>query len=245
MVNSPTDAPGIVSETRPRKNADLPVRLVSAAVMIGGVLAAFLAGGPWLVWLIWLVGIVTFVEFVMLIVGAVSNIAYRGAAILAGAVYIFLATGVLAGLDSYYFFAAVGAVVACDTGAYAAGRTFGGPKIVPRISPNKTWAGLFGGMTGAGLWLAIIVGAFHWTSGHDNWGDLIAVGRDDALGAAMVGAVLAVFAQGGDFFQSWLKRRAGVKDSSKLIPGHGGVFDRVDGLLPVALIVGIIAQVGV
>lgn len=234
----------ITPETVKRKNADLPVRAASALVMIGALLGAFFAGGPWLTWLIWLVGIITFVEFVLLIVGTTGNLAYRGAAILAGAVYIFLATGVLAGLDSYFFFAAVGTVIACDTGAYFMGRTIGGPKIVPRISPNKTWAGLFGGMLGAGIWLALVASAFHWTSGHDTWSELIDVGWDDAIGAAAVGAVLAVFAQMGDFFQSWLKRKAGVKDSSKLIPGHGGVFDRVDGLLPVALIVGVIAQVG-
>ena len=59
-------------------------------------------------------------------------------------------------------------------------------------------------------------------------------------GSFAIGAVLAVAAQAGDFFESWLKRRAGVKDSSQLIPGHGGVFDRVDGLLPVAIIAGVL-----
>ena len=63
-------------------------------------------------------------------------------------------------------------------------------------------------------------------------------------GAALVGALLAVVAQAGDFFQSWLKRKAGVKDSSRLIPGHGGVFDRIDGMLAVALVVGVLMGFG-
>ncbi len=72
-----------------------------------------------------------------------------------------------------------------------------------------------------------------------------AVGYDKIIGACLVGCVLAVVAQAGDFFESWLKRRAGVKDSSRLIPGHGGVFDRVDGMLPVALVVGLLSSAGV
>ena len=66
--------------------------------------------------------------------------------------------------------------------------------------------------------------------------------RLDGLGAVALGAGLAVVAQTGDFFESWLKRRARVKDSSRLIPGHGGVFDRVDGLIPVVLVAGFIAS---
>lgn len=109
-----------------------------------------------------------------------------------------------------------------DIGAYAAGRLIGGAKIAPTISPSKTWAGLFGGMTTAAIAAAVggvLVHQPHW------------------LVLAIFGAGLAVIAQIGDFFESWVKRRAGVKDSSHLIPGHGGVLDRVDGLIAVAPLV--------
>lgn len=110
---------------------------------------------------------------------------------------------------------------ATDIGAYFAGRAIGGAKLAPRISPNKTWAGLAGGIVAAGLvgWLVAGLEAF-------------------ALGAPFLwlGAPMAVLAQGGDLYESWEKRRAGVKDSGSLLPGHGGVLDRVDGLLPVALV---------
>lgn len=118
---------------------------------------------------------------------------------------------------------AMAIVWATDILAYFSGRRFGGPKLAPRISPKKTWAGLVGGMVGAGATSAALAAAFGWPGG-------LAV-------LALVGAVLAVVSQGGDLFESWLKRRAGVKDSGKLIPGHGGVMDRVDGLVPVSVVV--------
>lgn len=113
-------------------------------------------------------------------------------------------------------------VWATDTAAYAAGRTIGGPLLAPSISPKKTWAGLIGGMAGA----AVIGAAW----GH-YWSQL---GPIWLLG--IMGATLAVVGQAGDFLESWVKRRWGVKDSSSLIPGHGGVLDRVDGLLTVGLV---------
>jgi phosphatidate cytidylyltransferase len=105
-------------------------------------------------------------------------------------------------------------VWATDIGAYFAGRAIGGPKIAPSISPNKTWAGLFGGMAGA---LAL------------GWALHIWAGLPQEL--ALAGPVLAIFAQSGDFFESWMKRRAGVKDSGSILPGHGGALDRLDGAL--------------
>lgn len=111
-------------------------------------------------------------------------------------------------------------VWATDIGAYFAGRGFGGPKIAPSISPNKTWAGLFGGMLGA-----LLLG----------WA--LTTYEDLPFQLAMVSPLFAVLAQVGDFFESWLKRRAGVKDSGTLLPGHGGALDRLDGVvtsLPVA-----------
>lgn len=106
-------------------------------------------------------------------------------------------------------------VWATDIFAYLVGRTLGGPKLAPRISPGKTWSGLCGGVVGAGLTGGVAA---------------MALGAGFGL-AAMVGALLALVGQGGDLFESALKRQAGVKDSGHLIPGHGGLLDRIDGLV--------------
>lgn len=103
-----------------------------------------------------------------------------------------------------------------DTAAYFVGRMLGGPRLAPAISPSKTWSGLCGGMAGAALTGALTA----WL-----------LGSERVLHAAGLGAVLAIVAQLGDLAESAFKRAAGVKDSGALIPGHGGVLDRVDGLL--------------
>jgi phosphatidate cytidylyltransferase len=114
-------------------------------------------------------------------------------------------------------FWALGLVWATDIGAYFAGRAIGGPKLAPRISPGKTWAGLAGGV------LAALAFGFALHA----WAGL-------TLRLAAASGILAVAAQAGDLFESWLKRRAGVKDSGTLLPGHGGVLDRLDGAMAVA-----------
>ncbi len=113
-----------------------------------------------------------------------------------------------------------GVVWATDIGAYAAGRTIGGAKLAPRISPNKTWAGLAGGVFCAGL---VGLGVATWL-----------VQAPHPLALAGLSAGMAVLAQLGDLGESGLKRHFGVKDSGRLIPGHGGVLDRCDGLLSTA-----------
>ncbi|MGH6786578.1 MAG: phosphatidate cytidylyltransferase [Novosphingobium sp.] len=130
-------------------------------------------------------------------------------------------------------------VIATDVGAYFAGRSIGGPKIAPKISPSKTWAGLGGGILGASLIVALGLftqrGSFV-CDGARWWHCTSDTGL--VLSALLLGTVIATTAQAGDFFESWMKRRAGVKDSGRLIPGHGGVFDRVDGLLAVCVLFG-------
>jgi phosphatidate cytidylyltransferase len=111
-------------------------------------------------------------------------------------------------------------VWATDIGGYIFGRWIGGPKLAPRLSPKKTWAGLAGGTA-----LAALVGAIA-TALFDHHGS--------SLVAALIGAVVAVIAQAGDLAESAVKRHYGVKDSGTLIPGHGGVLDRIDGLLAAA-----------
>jgi phosphatidate cytidylyltransferase len=112
-------------------------------------------------------------------------------------------------------------VWAADICAYFAGRLIGGPKLAPGISPKKTWAGLWGAVAG-GLAAGIAVG--------------YAAGSANLLRLAVLGGVLAIVEQMGDLFESALKRHYGVKDSGRLIPGHGGVLDRVDGLVAATLV---------
>lgn len=113
-------------------------------------------------------------------------------------------------------------VWATDTGAYFAGRTIGGPKLMPSVSPKKTWAGLAGGIVAAAA-VGVVSG-------------LLIDGASPVF-VAVASAVLAVVAQAGDLAESALKRHFGAKDSSRIIPGHGGVMDRVDGLVTVVLAV--------
>jgi phosphatidate cytidylyltransferase len=108
---------------------------------------------------------------------------------------------------------------ATDIFAMIAGKAIGGPKLAPSISPNKTWAGLFGGIAGAGLcgWAAaeffVLGDPFTW-----------------------LGVVMGAVAQIGDLYESWEKRRRGVKHSGTILPGHGGVLDRCDGLIAVTIV---------
>jgi phosphatidate cytidylyltransferase len=118
-------------------------------------------------------------------------------------------------------------VWATDIGAYFVGRAIGGPKLAPAISPGKTWAGFYGGIAAA----TILCGAW-----------ALALGLDPVL--LLLAPLFSVVSQGGDLFESWMKRRAGVKDSGRWLPGHGGVFDRLDGLLPVAIVTAIAVLAG-
>jgi phosphatidate cytidylyltransferase len=117
-------------------------------------------------------------------------------------------------------------VSATDTGAYFAGRAIGGPKLAPRVSPNKTWAGAIGGLV-SGIVVALVVAA--------------AMHVRISAPLALVVALLSIASQAGDLFESWVKRTFGAKDSGTIIPGHGGLMDRVDGLAVasgVAVIIG-------
>ena len=106
-------------------------------------------------------------------------------------------------------------VWATDIGGYIVGKSLKGPKLAPKISPNKTWSGLLGGMALASFC---------------SWGYLYLFGINDWR-LAIAGAIVAVIEQIGDLVESAIKRHLKIKDSSTLIPGHGGVFDRIDGLI--------------
>jgi phosphatidate cytidylyltransferase len=109
-------------------------------------------------------------------------------------------------------------VWAADTGAFVCGRLFGGPKFAPTLSPNKTWSGIVGGIVIPGVSLSLFITYL----GGNGWK------------AGLLGMLLAAAGHAGDLFESWLKRRVGRKNSGDLIPGHGGVLDRIDSTLFVA-----------
>ncbi|SUS07363.1 Phosphatidate cytidylyltransferase [uncultured Defluviicoccus sp.] len=116
-----------------------------------------------------------------------------------------------------------------DIGAYTIGRLVGGPKLAPRISPNKTWSGFFGG-----LGLAIVCGS------------LLLVELELMAGPGVVFASggISLVGQAGDLLESWIKRRFGVKDTGRLIPGHGGLLDRVDSLITASVVTALFVVVG-
>jgi phosphatidate cytidylyltransferase len=116
-------------------------------------------------------------------------------------------------------------VWATDSAAYFVGRWIGGPKLLPRVSPGKTWSGAVGGLVGAVLAAVVVAGI---------------AGLPSVPALAGIAVALSAFAQAGDLFESLLKRRFGAKDSSRLIPGHGGLMDRLDGFVAAAALAALI-----
>ena len=260
-----------MTEAPMKPKSDLGVRAMSAVVMVAVAGAVFWAGGIWLDIFVGCIALAVFVEFCALVLKATTKLPVRLAAIAAGLLYLGGAVAVLIRVHETLVFDIVGVVVAVDVFAYFAGRKFGGRKIAPSISPSKTWAGLGGGALGAGLFIAgsHILRDVYYRSGicqsYYDYMDSLEPGFvpgfqifaiDDRCSHALleidftfawtsllIGILVAVVAQAGDFLESWMKRRAGVKDSSNFIPGHGGVFDRTDGMIAVAFVLGIIMLV--
>jgi phosphatidate cytidylyltransferase len=249
-------APAAVAEQGSR---NLLVRVVAALVLAPLAIAIAYAGGWLWLGLVTLAAIGLYVEWLMIVgartprVMAAGIMTLFGAAVWLGigrigATYVFVALGVIvaamlsphrrgwAALGGCYAFAALIASVAVrldqvwgftalmfvllivwvtDIGGYFAGRGIGGPKLWPRVSPKKTWAGAIGGFV-ASLVIAAGFVAF-------------SLGKTGPL--LLLGAALSIASQLGDLFESAVKRRFGVKDSSHLIPGHGGLMDRLDGFV--------------
>lgn len=212
-----------------KKPSDLGVRAVSGIVMVVIAGAALWAGGL-VFWLFCgLVAGGVLYEYSALVSKFAQSTGAKLAWLGFGAVYVGLAAVALAffrlkepsGLEALML---ICVVIVTDIGAYFAGRAIGGPKLAPRISPNKTWAGLGGGMIAATLL---------WT-GYN----ILSDGQSLTI-AIVSGPLMAAVAQMGDLLESWMKRRAGVKDSGALIPGHGGMFDRADGMIALFFVIGL------
>jgi phosphatidate cytidylyltransferase len=167
---------------------------------------------------------------VIVLGAAATNVvapAGRGVWVGAGLVYAgsLLVTPLIVRHEAEWGFIAIvflfGVVWATDIVAYYVGRAVGGPKLRPAVSPNKTWAGAIGG-----TFAAVLVG----------WAIARGFGLGGALHLALVGLALSIAAQAGDLFESSVKRRFGAKDTSRIIPGHGGLMDRLDGFIVAAAV---------
>lgn len=250
------------ADRKAKSASDLGVRTMSAVIMIGVAGTALWLGGWFWAAFVGLVALGVLWEWASLSFAISKPVLSRLVWILVGLSYVSIGSWILVTArlpydGIYYVSLLVLTVIGVDVGAYAAGRSIGGPKIAPLISPSKTWAGLFGGALGGGIVLAALQWA--WPAGlcetYINYMDGPAspgkFGFDDRChlaGPSVAGLLqyvafglpIAIVAQSGDFFESWMKRRAGVKDSGRLIPGHGGLFDRVDGLLAICFILGLV-----
>jgi phosphatidate cytidylyltransferase len=244
---------------------DLGLRIISAAVLIPAVLGALWAGGAWFLLLITVVGVAMAYEWTTIVHARnATQFVLHAAAALSGAILVpnvgipiallvillllllqsYLARNEQAGPWGYLGipYVALPAVAlmslradpqlglaamfwlfavtwVSDIGAYFVGRMIGGPRLIPAISPNKTWAGAVGAVL-----VSTLVAAM-----------LARVLTGVVVMPALIGALLSIVAQAGDLFKSLLKRRHGLKDSGDLIPGHGGIIDRVDGLVAAAV----------
>ncbi len=245
-----------MTDTQPKKS-DLGMRVASALAMVAVAGTALWLGG-W-VWTVFVAAVALGVlwEWWGLVRGFETDgirqsiwicggIAYVGTA----ALFLIIARGLV---DDPFkaILLVVGGVVATDIGAFFAGRRFQGPKIAPSISPSKTWSGLIGGCLAAATFCFLLIGGTcvdSWT----NWPEFTSTTFTNCLSQTakqpmsylaflLFGSIIAIVAQIGDFFESWMKRRAGVKDSGRLLPGHGGLFDRVDGLIAVNFCLGLFA----
>lgn len=200
---------------------ELAVRTLTGLVLIAAALLAAVVGGNLLAVLVAAVATLMFYEWTRLVRG------WGAAWYISGFFYALLPALALLWIrerDAHGLALLIWSFIvtwSTDIGAYFAGRTLGKRKLAPTISPNKTVEGLYGGIGAA----TILGGAW-----------ALATGLGPPLLA--LAPVLAIAAQAGDLFESGMKRRAGVKDSGTWLPGHGGALDRLDGLVPVAVLTG-------
>jgi phosphatidate cytidylyltransferase len=220
----------VLAEHRAPRWRDLGIRAVSASVLAPIALACIWLGGIAFTVLVAAAALGLAIEWLMLCRlptaragGArlrMAGIAYVG---LAAAALVLLRGDPVAGRANVVLL--VLTVWGVDIGAYVVGRMLGGPRLAPRISPGKTWSGAVGG-----LLAAIAVGLAVAPMLADDISPWISVWR-----TILVSAAIGIVAQAGDLLESFVKRRLEVKDSSNLIPGHGGLFDRLDAILSSAL----------
>ena len=219
-------------EASPGRWGDLGIRMLSALVLAPVALACVWVGGIAFTLVVAAIMLGLVIEWLALCrqptaraAGALLRPAGLAYVAVAGGALLWLRDDPVAGRPDVLFLLLV--VWAGDIGAYLVGRWIGGPRLAPRISPGKTWSGSLGG-----LFAAIAVGllAAHFIPG-----------TATAWRGVLIAALLGVVAQAGDLLESFVKRRLEVKDSGHLIPGHGGLFDRLDGVLAAAPVAALLA----
>ena len=213
------------------------IRAISAIVMATFMLTAVNLGTPYFEILIIFIGIAAIIEWYQLILAdkpKLLNIVFMAL----GAVYIVIPCLIMVWLRNnsqfgvYFVMWFLIVIWSTDIGAYVFGRSIGGLKLAPQISPNKTWSGFFGGIISA-ITVSVIFKIFLYPQ------LIISV-------FVFACVFISVIGQIGDLFESWCKRKLGVKDTGNIIPGHGGVLDRVDSILlsaPMAGLLAIISQI--
>jgi len=216
------------------KPSGLKLRVISGVLLAPAVLAIILIGGPLFLAFIFVAAFIALFEFMRL----ADRGSHRYFHFAIGMIYIVLCFSSYAlvrlGYDQGAWLAVcvMLAVWASDIGAYFFGKTIGGPKMAPKLSPNKTWAGLGGAMFFCGLALVILQFAGFALESYINTDLGLTAGNAPCV--FLTGLVLGLVGQAGDLCKSFYKRRVGVKDSGNLIPGHGGLLDRIDALMLVS-----------
>ena len=215
----PVSGPGDAGRTVSVPVNNLVLRVISAVVLAPvAIYAAYLGGWPFAVF--WAAAALAVLwEWISLVTGLgwiIAGIGYAG---------IMLLAPLLLRADNAYGFLALVLLFAIvwttDVLGYFAGRAFGGPKLLPAVSPKKTWSGAIAGTLGAMIVAVMVANYF---------------GAFNMVAIAIIALLLSMMAQLGDLFESWVKRQFGAKDASHLIPGHGGVMDRLDGFWAAALL---------
>ncbi len=219
--------------------SNLVKRTISSLILAPLFLYLMYIGGTVFEVLILVIGLIGFYEWVMITRRSKKFLLW----FLFGFVYISFAILVFLFLSRYripfagfnlfpvHLFVIVMIVWINDICGYIFGKSIGGPKLCPRISPNKTWAGAIGGIIGSMLFFFIMNYSLSFGAGK--------ISDKHFYNALMIHLFIPIIAQIGDLFESWMKRKFDVKDSGTIIPGHGGVLDRIDGLLLVLNVTGI------
>lgn len=205
-------------------------RFISALLLAPLILLAIMVGGWAFAVMVGIAYILSVYEWVMMAKRLQNKINHMAFAVF----YLTICFGAFYGLRLYFEhggWLAIGVIMsvwASDTGAYIVGKKFGRRRMAPKLSPNKTWEGLFGAMSFSGAMLMIIAALY--SAQFDEQVFTLTAYVTMFFG----GCILGVVGQGGDLLVSYYKRRVGVKDTGSLIPGHGGILDRIDALLLVS-----------